>query len=293
MLHQKCDKITPHTQQTTTTTKKSKRKYIFQIQDLHASCNITVFFSTSALRTLKQRDLHLSSSLLVSHLCNKCAAVDTPASSPSLSTLSGLGGLPSGLGGRGVVVVVSSGSVVIVGSGGVVVTTVVVICSPNSKLRAIIRRTTLRNRHENKLMVRRGSHSANTVIARRKSSSNSRREPALSITSIVDSLEEGELSGIEGSGGVQGVAEILDGDVGVADDLAALELLGGGVVGAIGVGEGSGYEVCHLDFDIEGRVSLDGVAALRWECDYGRDHVRFGGDVSHDCLVLEKIDWAF
>ena len=138
-------------------------------------------------------------------------------------------------------------------------------------------------------MVRRGSHSANAVVASRKSPSNSRREPAFSITSVVDSLEEGELSGIERSGGVQGVAEILDSDVGVADDLAALELLRGGVVGVIGVGEGSGYEVCHLDFDIEGRVGRDCVTALCRERDYGGDHVLVGGDISHDCLLLENL----
>ena len=250
------------------------------------------------------------------HLCDKSASSEPSATSPSLSTLLSLLSVltllsllsvlaigvltirSSGvvvttviLGGSGGVIVTT---VILGGSGGVIVTTVVVVvstssCGSDNKLRAVIRRTTLCNGHENKLMVGRGSHSADAVVASRKSSGNSCREPTVAITSIVDSLEEGKLSSIERSGGVQGVAEILDSDVGVAEDLATLELLWRGVVGGISVGEGSGYEVCHLDFDIESGVGLNVGTALRRERDYGRDHVGFGGDISHDCLVLGNL----
>ena len=202
-----------------------------------------------------------------------------------------------GLGSLGILGILSSlGSlVVVIGVGvgvGIVIVIVVVVSSriPDSKLRAVVRRTTLCNRHENKLMVGRGSHSANAVVASGKPPSDSRREPAIAITCIVNSLEECELSGIERSRRVQGVAEILDSDVGVADDLTTLKLLGSRVVGVIGVGEGSSNEVGHLNFDIEGRVGRDGITALCRECDYGGDHVVFGGDISHDCLALGKAD---
>ena len=74
-------------------------------------------------------------------------------------------------------------------------------------------------------MVGGGSHGAYSVVACRETTSNSGGEETLSVTGIVDALEEGELGGVEGGGWVQAAAEILDSDVGVADNDSVCEEL--------------------------------------------------------------------
>lgn len=90
-------------------------------------------------------------------------------------------------------------------------------------------------------MVRRRGHGANTVITSRESTSHGSLEQAVSITSVVDAFEEGELGGVRGRRGGEAVAKVLYADVGVTDDLSRrVEVLGCGVVGTGRVGEGAG-----------------------------------------------------
>lgn len=51
--------------------------------------------------------------------------------------------------------------------------------------------------------------------------------------------------------------------MGVAHYLSTGEILGRGEVGRIGVGEGSSYEVGHLDCDVEGGVGWDAFSSCR------------------------------
>lgn len=117
--------------------------------------------------------------------------------------------------------------------------------------------------HDDHLMVGCRSKSADTVVTRRKATSDISRQETLAVTRVVDTLEESELSWVRRRSGVQGVSEILNGDVSVADDLALrVELLRGGVVGSVSVGEAASLEVLSLDCDREILVGLDGSTVL-------------------------------
>jgi len=107
----------------------------------------------------------------------------------------------------------------------------------NSKLCAVIWGSSLGDRHENWLMVGGGGHGAYSVVACRETTSDGGGEETLSVTCVVDALEESELGGVEGAGWVQRAAEILDSDVSVADNDSIFEELWCSVVGCIGVGK--------------------------------------------------------
>ena len=83
----------------------------------------------------------------------------------------------------------------------------------------------------------------------------------MSVSGIVYSLEESELSGIQSGSRVNGISHILDSHMGMTDNIAARELLRSGVVCCIGVGEGSSNQPRHLHSYIKGRVGLDVSAA--------------------------------
>lgn len=129
-------------------------------------------------------------------------------------------------------------------------------------------------------MVGRPGHGADAVVASRQATGDRRGEGALAVAGVVDTLEEGELGRVEGRGGGQRVAQVLDGDVGVSDDVAAAELLGRGVVRAVRVGEGAQLHVGDLDGDVEVLVGR-GLLAGDGAGDDGRDHVGRGGHVTH------------
>ena len=124
-------------------------------------------------------------------------------------------------------------------------------------------------------------HGADAVVASGKTAVNDCLKVTLAVSGIVDTLEEGKLLGIKRLLGVEAVARVLDGDVGVADDLAlAIELLRGTVVCAGGVGEGTKLHVLELDLDVESGLGLDDIAVLG-VYDDGGDHVVNTGDISH------------
>lgn len=143
--------------------------------------------------------------------------------------------------------------------------------------------------HQNRLVVRGAGHGADTVVARGKTTGDGGLQGSLSVTSVVDALEEGELGGVQGRGGVEGVAHVLDGDVGVADDIAAVaELLGCRVVCAVRVGEGAELHVGDLDLDVEVLVGRR-LLARDGARDDGRHHVRLGGHLAHGDTVAGSL----
>ena len=110
------------------------------------------------------------------------------------------------------------------------------------------------DRHQDRLMIRCGCHCADAIIPSRKASCDGSTEKTLSITSVVDALEECKLGGVECSCWVQAGTQILDSHMGVANNLAPRKKLWGGVVSGISVCERTGNEVGRLDRDIEGSI---------------------------------------
>lgn len=129
-------------------------------------------------------------------------------------------------------------------------------------------------------MVLGGGQSADTEVTGGETTSDISGEETLSVTSVVDTLEEGELSWVRRSGGVERVTQILNSDVGVSDNLTlTVELLRSRVVGGIGVGEGTGLQVLSLDSDREVLLSLN-VVTILGECEDRGDHGVLGGNVT-------------
>ena len=96
-------------------------------------------------------------------------------------------------------------------------------------------------------MVRSRCQGANTVVSSRETTGYCRLKKTLSISSIVDTLEEGELSGVKSSGGIQRRSQVLNGHVSVANNQTILKSLGSGVVGRVGVRKRTSDKVRHLN----------------------------------------------
>lgn len=129
-------------------------------------------------------------------------------------------------------------------------------------------------------MVTCGGHSADAIDTGRKSTSDIRAEPAISITLVIDTLEEHEFGWIRRRLGVEIVAKGLDGDVGVADDLTALERLGSSVVGVVWVCKGASNEILDLQIDRKVLVFIEIFSRLR-ALDDSRDHIVLRRNISH------------
>ena len=95
-------------------------------------------------------------------------------------------------------------------------------------------------------MVTGRRHRTNTVNPRREAAFDGGGKTTLPITGVVDTLEEGEFGGVRRCGGREVLAERLDGDVDVADDLATLERLRSRVVCGVRVGERPGLQLGYL-----------------------------------------------
>jgi hypothetical protein len=132
----------------------------------------------------------------------------------------------------------------------VVVVVVIVTGATDREPDAIILGTTLGNRHKHRLMVTRGRHSANTIVTSGKALLKGSSKFAIAVASVVDALEEGEGLGIERLLRVVVRADVLDSEVGVADNDATLESLWSGVVGVVWVSEGTGLEVGNADCEV-------------------------------------------
>ena len=134
-------------------------------------------------------------------------------------------------------------------------------------------------------MVGSTRHRADAVVTGGETTSDRGREDTLAIASVVDTLEEDELLRVGRVVGREVVSEVLDGNVGVADDTAlAVEILRSRVVRLLRVGEGSGREVLGVDNNVERLVLLDGLTGLR-VLDDAADHPVGGRDLAHDDTV--------
>jgi hypothetical protein len=163
-----------------------------------------------------------------------------------------------------------------------IVTTVVGNLEPDT----VVLGATLSDGHKYRLVVTGGCHAADTVETLRETRLEISAQETLTVAGVVDTLEESKLLSVEGLVLVRVASKVLDGDVGVSNNLTVTEGLRGGVVGFVGVGEGSGLQVADLNGELNGTVGLDDVVVLGVSKD-GRNHLTGGRDFSHGC---EKLD---
>ena len=99
-------------------------------------------------------------------------------------------------------------------------------------------------------------------------------QEALAVSGVIDTLKEGEGGWVRGTRRIQGISQVLEGDVAVPDDLAiSVQILRGVVVGECWVREEAGVEALCLDSDGEGGAGSNRLAKLGFE-DNSRNHVR-------------------
>lgn len=138
-------------------------------------------------------------------------------------------------------------------------------------------------------MVGSTGHGADTVVTSGETTSDSGAQASVAVTRVVDTLEEGELRGIQRLVRGEGVTQVLDGNVSVANNVASVsKLLRSRVVGVVGVSEGSQVHVCDLDVDIEVLVRL-GLTTGHRARDDGRGHVVLRGNLTHGDTVARSL----
>ena len=147
----------------------------------------------------------------------------------------------------------------------------------------------LSDRHNHRLMVSSCGESADTVDTSWETASDGGLQVALSITGIIDTLEESEGLRVEWSCGVEGIAHILKRDMDVTNDrTTTVELLRSRVVLSSGVDECAGLQVCDSECDIEIGVWLDINTSLGVGDD-SRHHVGLGWDITHNDTIAGSI----
>jgi hypothetical protein len=167
-----------------------------------------------------------------------------------------------------------------------VVTTIVAAVVGNLEPDTVVLGATLGDGHKYRLVVTGGCHAADTVETLGETRLEVSAQETLTVAGVVDTLEESKLLSVEGLVLVRVASKVLDCDMGVSNNLTVTEGLRGGVVGFVGVGEGSGLQVANLNGELNGAVGLDNVVVLRASKD-GRNHLTGGRDFSHGC---EKLD---
>lgn len=110
-------------------------------------------------------------------------------------------------------------------------------------------------------------HGADTIETGRKTRSDRSLEKTLSVSVVVDTLEEGEGLRVRSLLGCQIIAEILDGNVAMADDFTTLEFLRSSVVSGERISEGASDQVGKLYLDVECLVGSDILSRAREEND--------------------------
>jgi hypothetical protein len=134
----------------------------------------------------------------------------------------------------------------------------------------------LGNRDNDRLMVGGSVDGREAVDTSGKTIGNLGSEDTV-LSSGVETLEEGEATGISGVGRVNRVNE-LSNDVRVTDDLASsVQLLGSSKVALLGVDEVTGLHVADSHLDGKRGVGGDGTKVL-WEHELGGWHVLGAGD---------------
>jgi len=157
----------------------------------------------------------------------------------------------------------------------------------NSEPHTVILRTTLSDRHDNRLMVGGRGDRASTVVTGRETSLERGSEKTIAVTSVVDTLEESKVLSIRRVVGV--VTHVLDGDMGVANDVASLKRLWGSVVGVVRVGERTGLQVGDLHGEVNLLVFLDALFVVLGAGEDRRNHVTNGRNISHDDTVAGSL----
>jgi len=157
----------------------------------------------------------------------------------------------------------------------------------NSEPHTVILRTTLSDRHDNRLMVGGRGDRASTVVTGRETSLERGSEKTIAVTSVVDTLEESKVLSIRRVVGV--VTHVLDGDMGVANDVASLKRLRGSVVGVVRVGERTGLQVGDLHGEVNLLVFLDALFVVLGAGEDRRNHVTNGRNISHDDTVAGSL----
>lgn len=138
-------------------------------------------------------------------------------------------------------------------------------------------------------MVGSTGHSADTVVTGGKTTGDRSAKTSITVARVIDTLEEGELGGVQWLVRGEGVTQVLDGDVSVANNVASVsELLGSRVVSVVGVGEGAQVHVGDLDIDVKVLVRLRLIAGYR-ACDDGRGHVVLRWNLSHGDTVARTL----
>jgi hypothetical protein len=127
-------------------------------------------------------------------------------------------------------------------------------------------------------------HGADTVESSGETSSDSSFEEAIAVAIIVDTLEEVECLWVWAVGGSQVIAKILDGNVAMTNDVAALQVLWCGVVSGLSIGERASNQVGDLYLNVESLVGSNVFVVSREE-DNRRDHVVVRRDLAHDDTV--------
>jgi hypothetical protein len=163
-----------------------------------------------------------------------------------------------------------------------VVAAVVATVVGNLEPDTVVLGATLSDGHEYRLVVTGGCHAADTVETLGETRLKISAQETLTVAGVVDALEESKLLGVEGLVLIRVASEVLDCDVSVSNNLTVTEGLRGGVVGFVGVGEGSGLQVADLNRELNGAVGLDNVVVLGVSKD-GRNHFTGGRDFSHGC----------
>jgi len=98
---------------------------------------------------------------------------------------------------------------------------------------------------------------------------------------IIDTLEEDEVTRVEGVGLSDTVRELLNSEVSMSDDLTlAVKLLGSSEVVLLSVGENTGLHLLDVHLNGERSVGLDGVVVVGREDELGGGHVVEGGDIT-------------
>jgi len=164
------------------------------------------------------------------------------------------------------------------------VTSITATSSSHNKPNTIILRPPLRNRHKYRLMITRTRHGTRAIIPRGESLVQLRAQHALAIAVIVDALEEDKRLRVERLLGRGVAANVLHREVRVALHDAVDEVLRGGVVGFLRIGEGAGDEIVDAHGEGYGGVLGDSFAVAGGDDD-GGDHLIGGGDVAHGDAV--------
>lgn len=123
-------------------------------------------------------------------------------------------------------------------------------------------------------MVARADHSADSVKPCNKTTNDFGAQQALTVSVVIYSFEEGELGWIWRIRWIERIAQILNSDMAMSNDLTIVaQILRCAVVGDGWIGKGACIKTLRLNSDGEGCIGCDCLSDLRFN-DHSRDHVR-------------------